>query len=78
MIKPKYINIADNPTLIRDTFSMGVLNTNQNALAESLKKHEVALGKIAEERRKTIELNTLRKEVDEMKILLKQLLINKG
>ena len=71
---PRYINIKDNTTLVRDTYSMGVVNTNTNALNDYLKRHQAALVKLAEERRKEQELNSLRKEVDELKQLVKQVL----
>jgi hypothetical protein len=76
-LPPRYVGIKDNQTLVRDTYSMGVLNTNQNALNDYLKRHKIALAKIAEERRKTQELNTLRKEVDELKQLVNKILETK-
>lgn len=74
---PKYIAIKDNATLVRDTFSMGILNTNKNALNESLQRHRLALQKLAKDRCKEQELNTLRKEVDELKRLVGQILEKK-
>jgi hypothetical protein len=74
---PRYVGIKDNSTLVRDTFSMGVVNTNQNALNESLKRHRMALEKLADDRRKEQELNTLRKEVDELKVLVGRILEKK-
>ncbi len=74
---PRYVGIKDNSTLVRDTFSMGIVNTNQNALNESLRRHRQALQKLAEDRRKEQELNTLRKEMDELKILVGRLLEKK-
>jgi hypothetical protein len=71
---PRYIGIKDNQGLVRDTYSMGVVNTNKNALNDYLKRHQAALVKLAEERRKEQELNNLRKEVDELKQLVRQIL----
>lgn len=71
---PKYVNIKDRPTLIRDTQSMGVLDVNQGAYKTAMERHEVSLQKLAEERRKERELNTLRKEVNELKQLMQQIL----
>ena len=75
---PKYVNIKDNTTLVRDTFSMGVLNTNSAAYQEAKLRHQIAMQKLAEDRRREMELNTLRKEVEELKELVKQVLVNKN
>lgn len=74
---PTHIPIKDNNTLVRDTFSMGVINTNQSALNEAKRKHQIALTKLGDERRRTRELNTLRTEVEELKDLVRQLLEKK-
>jgi len=71
---PRYVAIKDNTNLVRDTFSMGLVNTNKNALNEYLNRHRRALEKLGEERRREAELNTLRKEVDELKVLVRQIL----
>jgi hypothetical protein len=71
---PRYLKIENNDSLVRDTYSMGVLNTNKNALNDYLKRHQAAMIRLAEERRKASELNTLRKEVDELKELVRQVL----
>jgi hypothetical protein len=71
---PKYVQIKDNQTLVRDTYSMGVLNTNTNALNDYMRQHEAAMVRLADQRRKEAELNTLRKEVDELKQLVRKIL----
>jgi hypothetical protein len=71
---PHYVNIKDSTTLVRDTQSMGVLDTNQGAFQTAMQRHRIALQKLAEERRKERELNSLRKEVDELKQLVRQVL----
>lgn len=73
-IPPRYVTIEDNVTLVRDTFSMGVINTNNSALEEYKRRHKLALNKIAEERRKDAELNNLRKELDELKFVVNKIL----
>ena len=70
---PRYVNIKDSTTLVRDTFSMGVLNMNKGAYAEAKLRHDIAMQKLAEDRRQEQELNTLRREVEELKDLVKQL-----
>ena len=74
---PSYVNITGDDTLVRDTHSMGILNMNKHALEEAKTRHRLAMDKLAEERRKETELNTLRKEVDELKMLVKQMLEKK-
>ena len=71
---PRYVNIKDSTTLVRDTFSMGVLNTNTSEYESAKQRYQIALQKIAVERRREQELNTLRKEVNELKQLMKQIL----
>ena len=74
MALPKYINIKDSTTLVRDTFSMGVLNTNRGAYEESKLRHEIAMKKLGEERRRELELNNLRREVEDLKQIVQQIL----
>jgi hypothetical protein len=75
---PKYVNIASDNTLVRDTFSKGIINTNTNALQVSLKKHALAMEKLADQRRKDTELNTLRSEIADLKNMVTKLLENKS
>lgn len=70
---PKYVNITGDVNLVRDTHSMGVLNVNQNALEAYQKKRQIALERLAEQRRKDRELNTLRTEVAELRQLVMKL-----
>jgi len=75
---PKYVNITNDTNLVRDTHSMGVLNVNQNALNAFRKKKQIALEKLAEQRRKDAELNTLRTEVAELKELVMKIVEKKN
>jgi aminopeptidase C len=75
---PRYLKIADSHDLLRDTHSMGVTNTNRQALAAALRKKDAVLRTLALEQRKEEELNTLREEVSELKALVRQLLDQKG
>ena len=70
---PKYVNISNDANLVRDTHSMGVLNVNQNALDAYRLKRQIAMEKLAEQRRKDAELNTLRAEVSELRELVMKL-----
>jgi hypothetical protein len=71
---PKYVNIKEDSTLVRDTFSMGVLNVNTPALEATKRRKQQALKKLAEDRHKEAELNTLCKDVADLKKLVQELL----
>jgi Skp family chaperone for outer membrane proteins len=71
---PHYINIEGAVDLVRDTRSMGIVNTNTHALEHAKRQHHEAMAKLAEERRKDAELNTLRKDVQELKEMVQKLL----
>jgi hypothetical protein len=77
METPQYVNIKGSVDLVRDTKSMGIVNTNAHALEQSKRQYKEAMAKLAEERRKELELNTLRKEVDDLKQLVNKLLEEK-
>lgn len=74
MSLPKYVQIDGHDNLVRDTFSMGVINTNSHGLEIAKKRQRDALKRVAEDQRHKAELNTLRNEVTELKSLLQQLL----
>jgi cell division protein FtsB len=46
---------------------------NKGAYAEAKLRHDIAMQKLAKDRRQEQELNTLRREVEELKDLVKQL-----
>lgn len=75
---PKYVNISGDANLVRDTHSMGILNVNQNALEAYQKKRQIALSRLAEQRLKDAELNSLRTEVAELKELVMKLVEKKN
>ena len=52
---------------------MGVLNMNKDGLNKSKRAHEAAMKKLADQRAKDKELNTLRTEVSELKKIVMQL-----
>ncbi len=57
---------------------MGVLNVNQNALDAYRLKRQIAFERLAEQRRKDSELNTLRAEVTELRELVMTLVEKKN
>jgi hypothetical protein len=74
---PRYLNINGHASLVRDTQSMGVVNTNYGAFKKSQRNHALAMKKLEEQRAKDRELNTLRKDVAELKQLVTQILETK-
>jgi hypothetical protein len=76
MRPPRYVAIENQQHLVRDTFSMGVINTNTHALNLAKQKQQEALKKVQLEQQRNQELNTLRNEVAELKALV-QALVNK-
>jgi len=74
---PHYLNITGNDNLVRDTHSMGVLNVNSHALLEAQKRKEEAMIRLAAQRHQESDLNTMRKEVAELKALVYKLLLKR-
>lgn len=77
MIERRYVAINGQETLARDTYSMGIVNTNTHAMEASRRAHAEAMIRLAEQRRKDQELNNLRTEVENLKLLVNQLLEKK-
>ena len=71
---PRYVRIDGPDNLVRDTFSMGVINTNTTALDAAKRKQQDAFRKLSEETKLKQELNTLRNEVDKLNVLIGQLI----
>ena len=57
---------------------MGVINVNENALKAYRTKKKLALEKLEEQRRKDMELNSLRDEVADLKQLVLNLMEKKN
>jgi len=57
---------------------MGVINTNVGALRKSQRAHDNAMKKLADQRAKDRELNSLRTDVAELKKLVYKLLEEKN
>ena len=71
---PRYVRITDHPHLVRDTHTMGIINTNKSGYDGAKKRQELALQRLTTDKQQQIELNKLRSEVMEMKALLLDLL----
>lgn len=75
---PRYVFIENDANMVRDTTSMGILNTNLCALEEAKKRKAVAMQKIAEQRSQNMELNSLRNDVAELKKMILQLVVKQN
>ena len=64
-----YSKIEDNPHLVRDNFSRGIINTDTNAYNNYMQRKELKM-------KDKLELVSLKNEVTELKNLVKDL-INK-
>ncbi len=59
----RFFKIENDPHLVRDRFSMGVINTNRSGLISAQRRKE--------------EINTLRNELAELKALVLQIMEKK-
>lgn len=71
---PRFLKIEDGANLIRDTHSMGVLNTNRTALQAAKIRRTMVLQQKTQEQQHKMEINSLRGELAEVKALLLKLL----
>jgi len=74
MAVQRFVHIDGHDHLVRDTYSMGVINTNSHALEQAKRLRTAALRRVAEEQRDKQDLNTLRSEVADLKHMIQQLL----
>jgi hypothetical protein len=70
MIEAKYIPVLDNPTLVRDSQSKAILNTN----VEGLKVHKQQREERMRVKRMLDEFDSVKSDLSEIKNLLKELL----
>ena len=63
---PRTKKIKDNPDLIKDTTSQAVINTNSTAI--QARRAQIALNKVKE-----TELQIMKDDIAEIKLLIKQL-----
>jgi len=71
---PKYIQIDGHDNLVRDTKSMGIINTNTHALSLAKMRRKEAMLKVAEDLKQKQDINSLRAEVGELTRLVATLL----
>jgi hypothetical protein len=64
------VQINENKTLVRDTHSKAVLNTDKNGLSEYLMKRELAKKQTEEKEETKMRLKKLEEDMSEIKSLL--------
>jgi Tfp pilus assembly protein PilO len=74
---PRYLVIKDHPHLLRDTQTMGIINLDKSGHYNVHKRREEILKQKTLEKQQAMEINNLRKDVNEIKELLR-LLLKKG
>lgn len=75
---PRFLKISGHQDLLRDTYCMGVVNTNRQALEAAKRRKAQALMLLSEDQQKDTELNTLKTEVAQLKEMVFKLLSDKG
>jgi len=65
--------VTDKDRYVRDGSNFAVLNTDRNALT----KHQEKIAKLNQEKARDIEINNIKRDVSEMKDMLRQLLESK-
>jgi uncharacterized protein involved in exopolysaccharide biosynthesis len=65
---PRYVFVdgPGNERLVRDTFSMGVINTDDSALVHAQRRQEEAMRKIVEEQSRAITLQSVQQQVNDL------------
>ena len=69
----RYLQVEDNPDLVRDTKSHAIVNRNTGAYERAKKRAEEAQRSRDEIRNATREINSLKSEMHEIKHLLQEL-----
>lgn len=65
-----YLKVENEETLIRDSETKAILNTDRSAL----KRHDMRKVLVDREKRRDAEINSLRQDITEIKDLIKQFL----
>ena len=69
----QYLQVEDNPDLVRDTQSHAIVNRNRGAYEAAKRRADEAQRHRDEIRNATREINSLKSEMHEIKSLLRQL-----
>lgn len=64
------MRVRENERLVRDTDNLAILNTDRSAL----KAHEQKISQLRKQKAHEDEINTLKRDVNEIKALLRQLI----
>ena len=76
-MEEKYIKVQDQPHLVRDSHSNGIVNTDMTAYERAIKRSKSAQAQRDEIRNTTREINNLKCEMHEIKNLLNKLVESK-
>ena len=76
-MEEKYIKVQDQPHLVRDSHSNGIVNTDMTAYERAIKRSKSAQAQRDEIRNTTREINNLKCEMHEIKDLLNKLVESK-
>jgi predicted short-subunit dehydrogenase-like oxidoreductase (DUF2520 family) len=66
----KYAKVKENHNFVRDMQSKAILNTDISVV----KRHEQEIAKMEKERAQQLQINTLEREISELKELIKKLI----
>lgn len=74
----QYLKVEGSSSLVRDTTSTAIVNTDNGAYEAYIKAREVAMNKQNEIERQAAELSSLKEELSSIKTLLLQLVKQNG
>jgi hypothetical protein len=71
------LKVKENVSLIRDTSSNAIINTNASDLKEYLKNRKIILDRKTQNELQAAEINTLKQDIGEIKQMLAMLIKTK-
>lgn len=79
-MKPKYVEVKDNPTLAKDLYSGAVVNINKQEIAEARKRKQERIQKQLEAKQVVEDVESLKQDIQQIKDMLNQILsgVNNG
>ena len=72
----RFLKVEGNPSLVRDTYSNAIINTNESEYENYMRLKNKMLERKSQEEQNTEDINNLKQDMEEIKTLLK-VLINK-
>lgn len=79
-MKPKYVEVKDNPTLAKDLYSGAVVNINKQEIAAARKRKQERIQKQLEAKQVVEDVESLKQDIQQIKDMLNQILsgVNNG